>query len=146
MYLYTVSHKQALILLPFLLSLPINTVSFDDYKRAPGPCSDDNIEKQASTLDGPSSQSVAGIGVEFETAAIRFESVSGDCDEATTSSSKGQVVSSRTGTNWRLTADTLGEANDLTAEYILDGTRIKIGNGDAARAAADIVVDFVSLL
>lgn len=55
-------------------------------------------------------------------------------------------MNNRKGTNWKLTADCLGDASVLDAEYILDGRQIKIGAGTAIVAAAAIVDDLVSLI
>ncbi|KAL8918374.1 MAG: hypothetical protein Q9208_007393 [Pyrenodesmia sp. 3 TL-2023] len=55
------------------------------------------------------------------------------------------MVGGRQGKNWKLTADTtLNAAGFLVAEYILDGTQLKLGSGTAAEAAALVGNDFKS--
>ncbi|KAL8996351.1 MAG: hypothetical protein Q9169_004117 [Polycauliona sp. 2 TL-2023] len=64
------------------------------------------------------------------------------CSESDTNSSKGKLLGNRKGENWKLTAETTGHvAGELYAEYILDGTRIKLETSDAERAAAAVTAD-----
>lgn len=84
-----------------------------------------------------------GIGVEFETGKISMASVSGTCGKKETYAAKKHVVAGRKGDHWQLTADTLSDADVLDAEYILDGSLIKIGSGDLTIAATDITNDLV---
>ncbi|TVY32682.1 hypothetical protein LSUB1_G007618, partial [Lachnellula subtilissima] len=139
MHLFTISPSQALALLPFLLSLPIAKAA------GIGSCPDDETGLETSTSDGPTSDKSAGIGVEFETGAILLSSVSGNCDEQSTFSSKGKMIAGRgQGQNWALTADTQSDADVLDAEYIIDGRVVKIGTGDAGKAAAAIAADLAA--
>ena len=107
-----------------------------------GSCDDDDSGNESPTSDGPTSDSSAGIGVEFETSEIRFGAT---CDLGSTNACKGQLVIGRSGTNWQLTGDTtLLESGLLQAEYILDGKTIKIGTGAAVTAATEVAADIVS--
>lgn len=140
MHLFSIPLSQALALLPFLFSLPLT-------KAAPGigSCEDDETGLEAATSDGPTSDKSAGIGVEFESGEILFASVSGNCDAKSTFALKGKMVAGRgEGQKWTLTADTQIDANRLDAEYIIDGKVVKIGSGDAGKAAAAIAADLVS--
>lgn len=138
----SLSPKQAGILLSFILSLSTNALSIDNQRRAFG-CDGDDEGSELPTLDGPTSDKSPGIGVEFEAGAVLFESPGG-CSKEDTDVSKGKLVNNRQGKNWKLTADTIGDENTLTAEYILDGTQIKIDAGTAKEAAAAVGNDFVS--
>ena len=148
----SLSPQRAAILLPVLLSIPLNVCATAIERRGnccPGSCDDDDNGNQAPTLDGPTSDKAPGMGVEFETAGIKFASA--DCDKPSTDSSKGKMVGNRQGENWKLTADTtFNEAGLLDAEYILDGTQIKLDTGKASEAAEavanDIVIFSLSLL
>jgi len=73
-YFFKLSPRQAGLFLPYLLSLPFNILTSDVYRRA-GSCDDDNISNEAPTLDGPTDDQSPGIGVEFETFQLRFESI-----------------------------------------------------------------------
>jgi len=144
MHFLTLSPKQAGILLPFILSLSTSVLSIENQRRAFG-CDGDDEGSEAPTLDGPTSDKSPGIGVEFETAVVQFKStVKGGCSKKATDASKGKQVDNRNGKYWKLTADTIGDPDVLTAEYILDGTQIKIGAGTAKEVAAAIEKDFVS--
>jgi len=103
---------------------------------------EDVADTMAVADDGPTSDGSAGIGAEFETTGFYFKN--SDCSPADTNAAKGQVISGRTGTNFKLTADNGFGQGELSAEYILDGTNIKIGSGDAARAGAAAAKDLVS--
>ena len=153
--------KQAVILLAFflqlsstILALPFDPPSAGIVERGAGwSCcggdeaddGDDNdgdCEELPLTpiMDGPTSDKSAGLGVEFETTGLRFESKS--CSPLDTNQAKGQVVDKREGTNWRLTADVLDKGL-LSAEYIIDGEKVKLGSGAAATAATAISNDIV---
>ena len=148
MHLFNLSTKQAGILLPLLLSLPINALGYDVERRGDTPlccigsCPDDDNGNEEPTLDGLTSDQSAGIGVEFETGAVLFEP-KGTCDQSDIDKSKGALINTRQGPNWMLTGDTTVEGM-LTAEYILNGKQIKIGSGDAATAASAVANDIVS--
>lgn len=151
MHLFKLSPAQIGVLLPFLLSFPINAATYELDTRGNslcciGMCDDDENGNQAPTLDGPTSDKSAGIGVEFESGAVLFQS-KGTCAKPDIDKSKGAQVNARKGTNWALTADTTAsDAGFLTAEYILNGKTIKIGSGDAAKAASAVAGDIVSFL
>lgn len=125
---------QAGILLSNLLILPIIALPQSDQV---DPC----LDNEATTLDGPTSDQSAGIGVEFETRQISFGSTG--CSPSDTNQAKGQVVGNRKGNNWELTADTTNIAGILSTEYILDGTKIKVGDDTATAAAAAVSGDIV---
>lgn len=94
------------------------------------------------TLDGPTSDQSPGIGVEFETSKIVFQN--NECSYEDTNGAKGKEILGRTGDDWKLTADTtVDTAGILQAEYILDGTIIKIDTGRAKSAAAKLQNDLV---
>lgn len=139
MRLSTLPSQRAAIYLPILLSLPFHICATAIERRADcciGQCND------GDTLDGPTSDRSAGIGVEFETAGIQSESKG--CDKSSTDSSKGKMVGDRQGDNWKRTADTTPDMpGRLDAEYILDGTQIKLETGKAADAAAAVANDIV---
>ena len=107
MHLFTLSPKQAVILLPILLSLPINALAsgFERRGNTPlcciGSCPDDDSGNEEPTLDGPTSDQSAGIGVEFESGAVYFEP-KGTCDKPDIDKSKGALVDNRQGSNWML--------------------------------------------
>lgn len=132
---FTIWTVRASVLLSSLVIVPINALPQSDDV---DPC----LDNEATTLDGPTSDKSAGIGVEFETSAVLFSSPK--CSESDTNQAKGKVVGNRQGTNWELTADTTNNiAGTLVAEYILDGTQIKIGDGTATAAAAAVSGDLV---
>ena len=99
-------------------------------------------ETEAVELDGPTGDGTAGIGAEFESPGLIFESPG--CSNADTNAAKKKIVGGRTGTNWMLTADTGVDPGKLQAEYILNGQNIKVGSGDAAKAGAAAAQDLVS--
>ncbi|KAL8833008.1 MAG: hypothetical protein Q9176_008112 [Flavoplaca citrina] len=103
------SQQIALLLLLFLSLLlhpcAAAVVRRGDY-RISQPGEDDDVDP-APTLDGPTADGSPGIGVEFETFGVIFESE--DCR--------------------------------LSAEYILDGTQIKLDTGKAAEATAGVAND-----
>lgn len=141
MYPSTLAMKQATILFPFLLILSITALPSDLRPRADDidPCFD-----EAPTLDGPTSDQSAGIGVEFESSVVTFSKPG--CSQKDTNQAKGQQIGDRRGDNWQLTADTTSEiAGILSAEYILNGQTIKIGTGAASAAAAAVSSDVVRI-
>lgn len=143
MYTSTLSHKQVVILLPLILTLSTNVLSIDNQRRAFG-CDGDDEGSEAPTLNGPTSDKTARIGVEFEAGGVLFQStLASGCSTEDTDVSKQKLVNNRQGKDWKLTVDTIGDANVLTAEYILDGTQIKLDAGTAKEAAAAVENDFV---
>lgn len=130
---------QAVLLVPLVLSALV-TASASNYKRQDD--SDNSCDDEAPTSDGPTSDKSAGLGIEFECLAINFKS--SGCSAGDTNQAKGRVVGGRQGTNWELTADTtFNVPGRLTAEYILDGKVIKIGDGTASAAAVAASSDLV---
>ncbi|KAJ3580553.1 hypothetical protein NPX13_g18 [Xylaria arbuscula] len=96
-------------------------------------------EVQAS----PTADMSPGIGVEFETNAFTLLG-NPPCTEVETFQLKGKVLGGRKGDSWQLTVDTtLAAANQLQAEYILDGLKVKLGQGTAGPAAAAIAADLL---
>ena len=98
-------------------------------------------ETETVESDGPTVDGTAGIGAEFESPTLYFESPG--CSTADTNAAKKKVVGGRTGTNYMLTADTGAGDGKLHSEYILDGQNIKVGSGDAAKAGAAAAKDLV---
>ena len=148
MHLFNLSPKQAVILLPLLLSSPIKTLASDFERRGNTPlccigsCPDDDSGNEEPDLDGPTSDQSAGIGVEFEAGRVQLQP-RGPCSQPDINRSKGALIDNRQGPNWMLTGDTTVDLA-LVAEYILNGKEIKIGSGDAATAAAAVANDIVS--
>ncbi|KAH8645958.1 hypothetical protein BGZ60DRAFT_554916 [Tricladium varicosporioides] len=99
-------------------------------------------DNEGDELVAPTSDGTAGIGAEFEAPYFRLANAA--CSKTNTDTAKGQVIAGRTGINFKLTADTIGVAGKLNAEYILDGQNIKVGSGDAAKAAAAVAADIVT--
>ncbi|TVY15049.1 hypothetical protein LARI1_G006716 [Lachnellula arida] len=133
MYFFSNFPSQAIAFLPFILSLPI------------GSCADDGLDLETSTSDGPTSDKSAGIGVQFKTDAILFRKGSRDCHEQSAFASQKKMVARRgSGQSWALTADTQKDTDVLDAEYIIDGRVVKIGSGDAGKAAAAIATDLAA--
>jgi hypothetical protein len=94
--------------------------------------------------DGPTTSGDAGIGAEFETLQIQFSN--DKCNLADTFLAKRKTVKGRSGTNFVLSVDTSVEqgAGKLSAEYVLDGRNIKVGDGSAAAAGKAAHDDLVS--
>jgi hypothetical protein len=113
----------------------------DAGPRTLDPAGHNDSETESAAL-WPRAPTVGGIGAEFEAPAVKF--VSSECNEAQTFYHRKHIIAGRTGKNFVLTADSTGKVGALQAEYILDGKQIKIGTGDAARAAKAAVADFVS--
>jgi len=107
-----------------------------------GACDAAIQDNEGDELTAPTSDGTAGIGAEFESPF--FYLTNSACSKADTDTAKRQVIAGRTGTNFELTADTVGAAGKLQAEYILDGQNIKVGTGDAAKAGAAAAADIVS--
>ena len=131
--------KQAAVVLVFvLLSRAVVALPSDLLPRGDvDPCLN-----EAPTLDGPTSDQSAGLGVEFESSGVILTSPK--CNQADTNQAKGKQIGDRKGTNWKLTADTTQDIpGSLTAEYILNGQTIRIGTGAASAAAAAVSSDVV---
>jgi hypothetical protein len=128
------------LLLYSLQSLIFTVNSTPLHRRA----SDDDcdIPDETITLDGPTSDQSAGIGVEFETHALLFQPVT-QCSPEDIFPLKGSVVGGRTGADWELTGDTTFPGF-LSAEYIMNGKTIKLGQSTAGTTAAEIAADLVN--
>ena len=111
-------------------------------------CSDDDevAANEEAVGDGPTSDQSAGLGIEFEAGELVFTSETcQNKDKKVTDDLKGKMIHGHQGEHWMLTGDTtVNIAGRLTGEYILNGVEIKIGSGDAARAASDVANDLVS--
>ena len=124
-----------LLLLQSSIALPSNLSARADSD----PCLN-----QAPTLDGPTSDKSAGIGVEFESTRVTFRKEG--CSVKDTNDAKAMQIGDRKDANdlWKLTADTtLNTPGLLSAEYILNGQKIKIGDGVATAQAAAVSSDLV---
>lgn len=110
-------------------------------------CQLDTSEDMADDLDRVNTDGTAGIGAEFESPG--WQLVSTDCSADDTNAAKRKVIADRTGTNWELTADSIGQPGKLQAEYIIDGVKVKVGSTDdatnGAKVAASFVQDLVSI-
>ncbi|CAI6330597.1 unnamed protein product [Periconia digitata] len=104
--------------------------------RAPPPGCKDLFENivMVEFNDGPTTSGEAGIGAEFETLNILF--TNNKCNLEDTFEAKRKTIKGRTGKNFLLSADTsveLGKGK-VSAEYVLDGRNIRVGDGSAAAA------------
>lgn len=130
-----------LLLFPFLLLAVDATV----LPRALDDCIDEIEIEMSVWQDGPTVTGDAGIGAEFETPYVQLQNP--QCNLANTFLAKRKIIQGRSGTNFDLSVDTgsteLG-AGKLNLEYILDGTRIKVGDGSAAAAGGAAASSFVS--
>ncbi|KAF2201339.1 hypothetical protein GQ43DRAFT_480789 [Delitschia confertaspora ATCC 74209] len=144
MHFFTLAPRQVAILLPFLLSFPLNSVAQGYEPRGDG-SDDGGCGDPAPTLDGATDDKSPGIGVEFETGQIQFTSKK-NCNEEDTWAAKGKLVDNRKAPDdtWMLTADTIGDPDILNAEYILNGKLLKIGTGKAGPAAKAMAADLVA--
>jgi hypothetical protein len=91
--------------------------------------------------DGPTTSGEAGIGAEFETIGIQF--YDNKCSLENTFLAKRKTIKGHTGKNYVLSADTSTEKGKLSAEYVLDGRNIRVGDGSAAAAGKAIRDDMV---
>lgn len=116
--------------------------------RGPGPGCEPEYEDipLAEFNYGTTEDSTAGIGAEFEAPFLQFKQKG--CSLANTFQAKRKKVTGRAGTNFWLSVDTSSEfgAGTLVSEYVLDGTKIKVGDGSAAAAGKAVQDDFVSVL
>jgi hypothetical protein len=104
-------------------------------------CQLDTMDEMADDPDRLNTDGTAGIGAEFESPEWRFSSVG--CSDDDTNAAKRKVIASRTGTNWELTADSVGGAGKVQAEYIIDGVKVKVGSTDDATNGAKVAASFV---
>jgi hypothetical protein len=136
----TSSAQNLYILLLSVYYLTINVSSTPLVRRVDDGC---GITNEASTLDGPTSDNSAGIGVEFECGALTFIPVDrSTCPQSDINPLKGNMLGGRAGANWVLTGDTTSTGS-LSGEYILNGKTIKIGASAAGPAAAEVAADLV---
>jgi hypothetical protein len=106
-----------------------------------GQC-EDTQDNQLVYNDGPTADGTAGIGAEFESPIFPLRHKT--CDLKDTNAAKKSLIDGRKGLNWELTADSVGVAGELQAEYVLDGRNIKVGSDDGAKAGKAIADDLVS--
>lgn len=106
-----------------------------------GEC-EDIQDNQLVYNDGPTADGTAGIGAEFESPFFKLENST--CSLEYTNDAKRSLIEGRKGPNWELTADSIGGAGELHAEYILDGRNIQVGSDDGAKAGKAIADDLVS--
>jgi hypothetical protein len=146
-------HPSFYRLLPLFLlslnSLPAGTVGAELAVRG-NCCSGGDVDDDHNCIPDPddagdeaTDDKDAGIGFEFECGNVMLEPIGG-CSQDQIDKLKGHVLAGRTGTNWKLTADTTAE-EIVDIEYILDGKNIKLGSGDlktAAEAAGSDVVSY----
>jgi hypothetical protein len=104
-------------------------------------CQLETMEDMADDLDRFNTDGTAGIGAEFESPGWQF--VSTGCSADDTNAAKRKVIADRTGTNWELTADSIGQPGKLQAEYIIDGVKVKVGSTDDATNGAKVAASFV---
>jgi len=111
----------------------------------PHGCSDDAIAL-VEFNDGPTTSGEAGIGAEFETIDIQFTQQG--CSLGDTFEAKRKTVKGHSGANFVLSVDTSVEqgAGTVSAEYVLDGRNIKVGDGSASAAGRAAHADLVSTL
>ena len=103
---------------------------------------EDTQDDQLVYKDGPTSDQTAGIGAEFESPFFKLKKEGCSLDD--TNNARKSLIEGRRGTNWELTADSVGVAGELQAEYILDGRTINVGSGDGAKAGKAIADDLVT--
>ncbi|KAF2112801.1 hypothetical protein BDV96DRAFT_649034 [Lophiotrema nucula] len=105
------------------------------------------IDTSNSMEDDPdrlNTDGTAGIGAEFE--SPEFALVSAQCSDDDTNDAKRKVIAGRTGTNWELTADSIGKKGKLQAEYIIDGVKVKVGSTEDATNGAKVAADLAQNL
>lgn len=84
----------------------------------------------------------AGIGLELESGEVML--TADGCNEKDTFRSIQKTIDGREGEDWQLTGDMGDDAGLLTAEYILDGKKIKLGSKRLAKAAEEAADDYVT--
>ena len=98
-------------------------ISDDDGQEGEEDCEEDVVMYDIDDNGAPGDGGVsAGLGIEYESAYLQFESQRGknDPDPKLTSQSKRRLVNNLRGNNWRLTADLLGERKGvLDGEIVL---------------------------
>ena len=93
----------------------------------------------------PPQDGFTGIGMEWETAHVQFESADAKkADAQQTYKSKRKLINGYEGTDWKFTADTLGGPGRLDLEITLDGCCIKPGTGDLLKRFDSALTKLVS--
>lgn len=143
-------HLSTLLSRNFVLYVLLTLLVINVRGMEPEDCSGDDPDPMEMDDGGQSATSdrSAGIGIEYESAYIQFESQSAknDPDPGKTFQSKRALVNGLQGDNWKLTADLLGNRKGaLDAEIVLDGTSIKPGTGELGNAATDAMRTLVRL-
>lgn len=109
-------------------------------------CDEATAGEMAEGDDGPKTDGTTGIGVEFECPQLQIHPKDTENTPFNAKDGlKGRTIVGRQGDRFKLTVDGSGMAN-LQMEYILDGTAIKLGTGDADKVGAAAAQDLVSLL
>jgi hypothetical protein len=104
-------------------------------------CQIDTSDSMADDPDRLNTDGTAGIGAEFE--SVQFTLENAQCSDDNTNAAKRKVIAGRTGTNWELTADSIGKPGKLQAEYIIDGVKVKVGSTEDTTNGAKVVADLV---
>ena len=142
-------HLSTLLSRNFVLYVLLTLLVINVRGMEPEDCSGDEPDPMEMDDGGQSATSdrSAGIGIEYESVYIQFESQSAknDPDPGKTFQSKRALVNGLQGDNWKLTADLLRRPGALDAEIVLDGTSIKPGTGELAKAALDATKNLVRL-
>ncbi|KAL1607616.1 hypothetical protein SLS60_002550 [Paraconiothyrium brasiliense] len=104
------------------------------FPRAPPPGCGPEEFSMVEFNDGPTTSGDAGIGAEFETFYIQF--THDTCSLEDTFAAKRKTIRGRSGTNFVLSVDTSVEQGKgkVSAEYVLDGRNIRVGENEAAAA------------
>ena len=104
------------------------------------------LDSITPTNDGGTSDKSPGIGIEFEANNLIFANKKCPLNDAYKSKAKEIKGRKDEKDHWALTVDTTStsEGNvNLSGEYILNGKKIKLGTGDAGKAAQDVSKDLV---
>jgi len=89
----------------------------------------------------------AGIGAEWENPG-GFMLLNDKCSKEDSDKAKLHLVDGREGEDfpWRLTADSTDKPGRLHTEYIIDGTKVKVGSTVDKTNGAKVAADFVKNL
>ena len=150
LYLFLLSFLKQASAAPTRPEYPEDISSSTLVKRGNGneDCGESAATDIAPTNDGGTFDKSPGIGVEFESNSLIFRNDKCPLNDAF--KSKAKEVSGRKDKNnhWALTVDTTSTAKgnvNLAGEYILNGKKIKLGSGDAGKAAQEVSKDLVRL-
>lgn len=97
----------------------------------------------------PTSDRKTGIGMEFETAHIQFESkkaMAGDASDSQAFNWKGKVVNDIQDDNYKFTVDAMQRKGAADLEIILDGKSITPGTNDLWKSLRKAMDRLVSLI